>query len=175
MLLSSDGKGGTVVVDPTMSTNWQDLKVGGGGFVRGLDIAPNGTMVGRTDSNGAYLWNGSAWVQLVTASSMLRGQVRFHFRRPRHVYEIQIADSNTNIFYMQYDGYIFKSINKGTTWTQTAFAQQTADNANDSYGQVGQKMAIDPNNPNIVYAGTETAGMFVTTNGGSSWQKRGCG
>ena len=39
----------------------------------------------------------------------------------------KIADSNTNIFYMQYDGYIFKSTNKGTTWTQTAFAQQTAD------------------------------------------------
>ena len=163
--LSSDGKGGTVVVDP----NWQDLKVGGGGFVRGLDIAPDGTMVGRTDTNGAYLWNGSAWVQLVTASSM---PAAFDFTSGgQGVYEIQIADSNTNIFYMQYDGYIFKSTNKGTTWTQTAFAQQTADNSNDSYGQVGQKMAIDPSNPNIVYAGTETAGMFVTTNGGSSWQK----
>ena len=77
--LSSDGKGGTVVVDP----NWQDLKVGGGGFVRGLDIAPDGTMVGRTDTNGAYLWNGSAWVQLVTASSM---PAAFDFtRRPRRL------------------------------------------------------------------------------------------
>ena len=70
---------------------------------------------------------------------------------------------------MQFDGYIFVSTNQGTTWTQTAFAQQTADSSNDSYGQVGQKMAIDPNNPNIVYAGTETAGMFVTTNGGTTW------
>ena len=68
--LSSDGKGGTTVVDPTVSTNWQTLKVGAGGFVRGLDIAPDGTMVGRTDTNGAYLWNGTQWVQLVTASSM---------------------------------------------------------------------------------------------------------
>ena len=85
------------------------------------------------------------------------------------VYEIQIAPSNSNIMYMMYDGYVFKSTNKGTTWTQTAFAQQAADNANDNYGQVGQKMAIDPNNPNIVYVGTETAGMFVTTNGGTTW------
>ena len=86
--LSSDGKGGTVVVDPTTSTNWQDLMVGGGGYVRGLDIAPNGTMVARTDSNGAYLWNGSAWVQLVTASSM---PAAFDFTGGG-VYEIQIAD-----------------------------------------------------------------------------------
>ena len=88
------------------------------------------------------------------------------------VFEIQIADSNTQILYMMFDGYMFKSTNQGTTWTQqTSFnggAQISAD-ANDSYGQVGQKMAIDPNNPNIVYAGSEGQGMFVTTNGGTTW------
>ena len=70
--LSSDGHGGVTVVDPVTNTTWQTLKVGGGGYVRGLDIAPDGTMVGRTDTNGAYLWHAatSSWVQLVTASSM---------------------------------------------------------------------------------------------------------
>ena len=34
----------------------------------------------------------------------------------------------------------------------------------------GQKMAIDPNNPNIVYVGTPLNGLFVTTNGGTTWQ-----
>ena len=33
----------------------------------------------------------------------------------------------------------------------------------------GQKMAIDPNNPNIVYVGTGANGLFVTTNGGNTW------
>ena len=33
----------------------------------------------------------------------------------------------------------------------------------------GQKMAIDPNNPNIVYVGTPSNGLFVTTNGGTTW------
>ena len=116
------------------STNWQTLKVGAGGFVRGLDIAPDGTMVGRTDTNGAYLWNGTQWAQLVTASSMPASFMSTYNFGGQGVYEIQIADSNTNIFYMQYDGYIFKSANKGTTWTQTAFAQQSEDDANDGYG-----------------------------------------
>ena len=31
-------------------------------------------------------------------------------------------------------------------------------------------MAIDPNNPNVVYVGTPQNGLFVTTNGGATWQ-----
>ena len=58
--LSSDGNGGTIVVDPVASNNWQTLDVGAGGFVTGIDIAPNDTMVVRTDTYGAYIWNGSA-------------------------------------------------------------------------------------------------------------------
>ena len=38
--LSSDGKGGTIVVDPPASTNWQTLKVGGGGWVRPASHRP---------------------------------------------------------------------------------------------------------------------------------------
>ena len=34
----------------------------------------------------------------------------------------------------------------------------------------GQKMAIDPNNPNVVYVGTPQNGLFVTTDGGTTWQ-----
>ena len=163
--LSSDGEGGTTVVDPTANSNWQPI-VAGGGYVRGLDVAPDGTMVGRTDTNGAYLWSGTQWVQLVTSSSM---PAAFDFpTSDKGVYELQIADSNTNILYMAYNGYVFKSTNKGTTWTQTSFTP-VSESSNDSYGQVGQKMAVDPNNPNIVYVGTEANGMFVTTNGGQTW------
>ena len=173
--LSSDGNGGTVVVDPAANTNWQTLKVGAGGYVRNLDIAPDGTMVGRTDTYGAYLWNGTQWVQLVTSASMPAAFVAANQDQGilgQGVYEIQIADSNTQIFYMMYDGYVLKSTNQGTTWTQTSFAQvnpNSSANPNDSFAQYGQKMAIDPNNPNIVYVGTELNGLFVTTNGGTTW------
>ena len=68
--LSSDGNGGTVVVDPVASNNWQTLKVGAGGWLTGMDIAPDGTMVVRADTYGAYIWNGTQWQQLVTSTSM---------------------------------------------------------------------------------------------------------
>ena len=169
--VSSDGAGGTSIVDPVASTNWQMMKVGAGGFADGLDIDPDGTMVVRTDTNGAYLWNGTSWQQLVTSSSM---PAAFLAANPagsgQGVYEIQMAPSNSNIMYMMFDGYVFSSANKGTTWTQTSFAQVT-ENANDSFRMDGQKMAVDPNNPNIVYVGTPQNGLWVTTNGGQSWSK----
>jgi len=165
--LSSDGHGGTSVVDPVSANNWQTLDVGAGGYVTGIDIAPDDTMVVRTDTYGAYIWNGTAWQQLVTATSMPAG-----FANPnitQGVYEIQIAPSNSNILYMMFDGYVFKSTNKGTSWTETSFAQVT-ENAGDSYKMDGQKMAIDPENPNVVYVGTPKNGLFVSTDGGATWQ-----
>src|SRR3984885_15293454 len=146
---------------------WQTLKVGGGGYVTGISVANDGAMVVRTDTNGAYLWTGSQWQHIVTASSMPAG---FDFTG-EGVYEIQVAASDSNVMYMTFGGYVFKSTNKGTTWTQTAFSgfNDSNDPANDRYRMNGQKMAIDPNNPNLVYVGTPSNGLYVTTNGGRSW------
>ena len=168
--LSSDANGGTIVVDPVSPNNWRALNVGAGGFADGLDIAPDGTMVARTDSYGAYIWNGTEWQQLVTSTSMPAS-----FMTPDNlinaaqgVYEIQIAPSNSNIMYMMFDGDVLKSTNKGTTWTQTSFAQVTEE-PNDGYRMYGQKMAVDPNNSNIVYVGTPLNGLYVSTDGGATW------
>jgi hypothetical protein len=165
--VSSDGFGGTLVVDPVANSNWKPLALGGGGFVTGLDVAPDGTMVSRTDTYGAYIWNGTQWQQLVTSTSMPSSFVIPN--SGQGVYEIQIAPSNTNILYMMFDGDVFVSTNKGASWTQTSFSQVTAD-PNDPFRMNGQKMAVDPNNPNVVYVGTPQNGLFVTTNGGVTWQ-----
>jgi BNR/Asp-box repeat len=168
--LSSDGNGGTVVVDPTANTAWQTLKVGAGGFLSGISVSQDGTMVVRTDTYGAYIWNGTQWQQLVTAASMPAGFEQVG--QAQGVYEIQIAPSNSNILYMMYDGYIFQSTNKGTTWTQTSFAPVT-ESPNTTVRGDGEHIAIDPNNPNVVYVGTPQNGLFVTTNGGATWQSVG--
>jgi hypothetical protein len=151
---------------------WTTLKVGAGGFVRGLNIAPDGTMVARTDTNGAYLYNGFNWVQLFTTNSLPSSFVTAAtvLAFPQGCFEIQIAPSNTQIFYAVFDGYVWVSSNQGTTWTQTAFAQNTGGmNPNDNYGQVSQRMAVDPYNSNIVFVGTENNGLYLTTNGGTSF------
>jgi hypothetical protein len=153
---------------PGISNAWKPLKVGAGGWLTGLDIAPDGTMAVRTDTYGAYLWNGSKWQQLVNATSMPPAEVTPGVPDNEGVYEIRVAPGNTNIFYMQYRGNIYRSTDKGTTWIKTAFAHVLSD-PNDGHRIDGQKMAVDPSNPNIVYAGTQQNGLFVTKDGGASW------
>ncbi len=153
---------------------WQTLKVGGGGFVRGMNIASDGTMVTRTDTNGAFLYSGTQWNQLFNASSMpgsyLNNLTLTIDYNQGGCFEIQIAPSNTQILYGVYEGYVWVSSNQGATWTKTAFTQNlTGMLPNDSYGQYGQRMAIDPQNSNIVFVGTENNGLWYTTNGGTSW------
>src|SRR4051812_43791992 len=42
-----------------MSTSWQSVQIGGGGFVTGLAASSTGSAIyARTDVGGAYRWNG---------------------------------------------------------------------------------------------------------------------
>ena len=169
--VSSDGAGGTNVVDPVASTNWQTLKVGAGGYADGLESPPTARWSCAPTPTAPISGTGLSWQQLVTSSSMPAAFVAANpVSSGQGVYEIQMAPSNSNIMYMMYDGYVFSSTNKGTTWTQTTFAQVT-ENPNDTFRMYGQKMAVDPNNPNIVYVGTPQNGLWVTTNGGQTWSQ----
>lgn len=163
---------------------WFQLRIDGGGFVTGIDIqcnqgvgncsAGNGTvtMVNRTDTAGAWLWNGSLWTQIVTKQSFPAGD--FTYAGFQGVCEIRIAPSNTNHLYMYFtinqgNGYVYESLNRGTTWTRTGFSNVTcaAAGGNLAPEQFGPKMAIDPYNETIMYVGTETSGVFYTLNGGA--------
>ena len=144
---------------------WRPVAIGGGGWVTGMDIAPDGTMVARTDTYGAYLWTGSSWQQLVTAASMPNGTASAH-----GVYEIRVAASDSNILYMALSDGVYKSVDKGQQWTKTSFPSTHFD-PNASNRMDGQKIAVDPTNPNVVFAGTQNNGLWVTRDGGGSWQK----
>jgi hypothetical protein len=166
------GSGGQVFEVGSGGTfSWKTLPVGGGGFVRGLIVAADGTMVGRTDTAGAYLWNAgtSTWNQLFNPTSMPASWIASNIESALSgCYEVAIAPSNTQIFYTTFANAMWKSANQGTTWTQISYIGGT-NNPNDNNAQIGQKMAVDPNNANIVYAGAEGGGLFVTVNGGTSW------
>ncbi len=155
-------------------TIWSVLKIGAGGFITGIDIASDGTKVVKTDTYGAWYYDTSIshWQQCVTMNSMpdaVKGVLR-----NRGVYEIAIAPNSTNRFYMLFHGYVLRSDDHCSTWRLTNFPQDTTDFAdahpeNDPYRTYGRKMAVDPANQNIVYVGTPSQGVFVTTDGGDTW------
>ena len=150
-------------------TIWRTLQVGAGGWITGLDISPDGTTrIIRTDTYGAYIWDDTStqWMQLVTAASMPASDIGVD--QATGVYEIRVAPSHPARLYMAYRGYVYRSDNRGRSWTRTNFGKVDM-NANDDFRTFGQKMAIDPVDPNLVYVGTQKNGLFVTTDGGATW------
>lgn len=164
----------TLFGDELSSTVWSVLKIGAGGFITGIDIADDGTKVVRTDTYGAWYFDPSTslWQQCVTMNSMpenVRGALQ-----NRGVYEIAIAPNSTNRFYMLFDGYVFRSDNHCSKWILTNFPRDSSDfiganPENNPYRAFGRKIAVDPVNKNIVYVGTPSQGVFVTFDGGDTW------
>jgi photosystem II stability/assembly factor-like uncharacterized protein len=151
-------------------TEWHPLRIGAGGWLTGIDFSADGsTRVVRTDTYGAYIWDAavSQWAQLVTSASMPAADVGVD--KNAGVYEIRVAPSLPTRLYMAYRGDVYRSDNRGSQWIRTTFAHVSMD-ANDNFRAMGPKMAIDPANPDVVYVGTPQAGIFVTSDGGATWQ-----
>jgi hypothetical protein len=117
---------------------------------------------------------GAKWRQIININSMPPDIVgldrRGNYIEPVGIYEIRIAPSASNIWYMAYRGAVYRSSDKGTTWTKTALSGLTwAANENDAYRTNQQKMAVDPINADVVVVGTPRNGAYYTSNGGNTW------
>lgn len=159
---------------PPATGTWRPLRIGAGGFVTGIDIAADGTKVVRCDTFGAYLWNDAAseWKPLLTTASMPAGEWGPTSPGAMGVYEVAVAPSDGNRIYVVTNGLVFKSVNRGATFVRTALPRIAA-NPNDAFRTFGRKMAVDPANPDVVYVGTQNAGLAVTFDGGATWTMNG--
>src|SRR5262245_34050397 len=150
------------------SYTWKPLRVGGGGYVTGLDVSANGaTMAVRTDTYGGY-GRDSPWRQGGTASSM--PAAGGNTAASAGVYGIRVAPNDPTRLYMSYRGSIYHSDTRGYTWVRTVFGPAPMD-ANDEFRTFGEKMAVDPANADVAYAGTPENGLYRTLNAGASWQR----
>lgn len=163
---------------PTLSYNtvtvpvWSSVPLGGGGFVTGLASNADGSAIYcRTDVGGAFRWsptgdvagNGS-WVSLSDAmvpfttanASALMG-----------VESIAADPSNLNRVYMAAGNGIYVSDNRGGNWT--LISGTIPMQPNGGYRSCGERLAVDPNNPNIVWYGSGTLGLQKGDKTSGSW------
>ena len=170
------------------------IPIGGGGYVTGLDVATDGTMVARVDVWGAFINNTKDlvnWTPLITRSSVPSSMFGFSGGDSGGTYvdygsglgggvwEVRIAPSNSSVLYMAWGAgskglTMLVSTNKGQTWALMGnFPTLTYQNggyqndANALQKFLQKKMAIDPNNPDVVYIATPVNGLYVTNNGTS--------
>lgn len=147
---------------------------------------PDGTKVCRCDTNGAWYFNpnipspGNAggtgcWQQLVTLQSMpsgvvLGGGMLSGAPDLQGAIELVIAPSNTQRFYMWYNGSVYRTDNRGVNWTLTNYSN-VANIGGNGVNTKGHNyyMAVDPANADVVYCTTMFAELRVSTDAGNTW------
>ncbi|PWJ34970.1 carbohydrate-binding protein [Sediminitomix flava] len=148
---------------------WDNVIVGGGGYVTGIVIHPTevGLMYMRTDIGGIFRWEESdnRWVPLF-------GWVSPDEDNLYGVDGIALDQNNPDIIYATLGKYptdaggIYKSYDRGIHWEKL---REDTFASNMKYREVGENIAVDPNNSNVVYCGTRINGLIRSTNAGSNW------
>lgn len=156
------------------STNyqWGQLPIGGGGYVTGIVIHPKdkNIMYIRTDVGGAYRWNADnkSWVQMLDwigpneVNLVGVDGMAIDPNDPDRIYLAMGKDAGGQ-------GGIYRSENRGKTWKKLMDARYAGNGRSDRW--TGECIAVDPNNSQIIYAGTRTNGLWRSTDEGVGWKK----
>ncbi len=168
---ASKGTWGGSVVPYT----WKNVVILGGGFVSGIVFSPTekGLAYARTDVGGAYRWNPASktWIPLsdefgrADQNAMGVESIATDPVDPNKVY----AAIGTYVKPWAGNGAMLRSKDRGATWTRTEMPFQMGGN---EYGRSnGERLAVDPNDPRILYFGSRPAGLWKSTDSGASWSK----
>jgi hypothetical protein len=147
---------------------FRSLAVGAGGFVTGLSFSDDGSVrVVRTDTGGGYRWARDRWVLDVSSRSLPASDVEPGLGAG--VLALAVAPSDGSVVYMAFNNAVYRSSDGAKTWSKVLSGVSTA--PNDDFRATGPRLTVDPRNPDVVYYGSQLDGMYVTVNGGSSWDR----
>lgn len=161
---------------PSVDYNWKNVAIGGGGFVSSVIAAPNDRNIfyARTDVGGAYRWQEStqSWIPLIDwVSSEEKGYlgvdgIAVDPGVPGRVYVL------LGIGYFNDGRSAFaRSDDYGDTWEVFDITDKFKAHGNGMGRGNGERIAVDPNNSNIILAGTRQNGLWKSTNRGATWTK----
>jgi hypothetical protein len=155
--------------------HWKNVQIVGGGFVDGIVFhsREKGVCYARTDMGGAYRRNSESlrWEPLLD-------WVSYDDRNLMGVESIALDPSDPNRVYLACgtytnpqvpDGAILSSGDRGETFQRTDVPFKMGGNE-DGRGN-GERMAVDPNNGDIIYLGTRHAGLWKTGDRSRTWQR----
>lgn len=158
--------------------DWGNVRFDGGGFVSAILPHPTekNLMYARTDVGGIYRWDvtSSSWKPLMDqfneADKGLYGTESFAIdpTDPKRVYVL----AGTGYFSWGRTA-VLRSEDYGNTWdtTYVGFKDGTGilAHGNGMGRQTGEKLAVDPNMPNIILCGSRNAGIYKSTDYGKTW------
>jgi hypothetical protein len=155
--------------------------LGGGGYSCELGVSDDGlTFVTRSDTYQANIFNPHTqlWENIYTSDRFSGLQ----WGQGGGVHAIAVAGGDSNRIYVCSFGLknglgsnnrykpnctVFRSNDRGLTFTPTAMTTIAGDIGGNRLSS--PKMAVDPNNADIVYIANQAGVFFVTYNGGATW------
>ncbi|WKN44879.1 carbohydrate-binding domain-containing protein [Tunicatimonas pelagia] len=155
---------------------WNRMSTGGGGYMTGIQFHPQvpGLKYVRTDVAAPFRMDpgSDSWVYTGDKFSP-------DFRRMGGSDGIALHPTDPNVvfaFIGNGDGNspergLYRSANQGEDWEQVLEVYTHGNNkpsANPTTRAQGEPLAIDPNNPDYLYAGTQRDGLFRSTTGGGA-------
>jgi xyloglucan-specific exo-beta-1,4-glucanase len=161
--------------------SWKNAVINGGGFVTGIVFHPNepNLIYARTDIGGVYRWNQTAgrWIPLLDWI----GWDQWGYTG---VWSVALDPRNPNAVYAAVGTYtngwdpgnaaVLKSTDRGVTWSVSPLPFKGHGNM-PGRGS-GERLAVDPNNGNVLYLGatgsqTDIYGLWRSTDGGGTWSE----
>jgi photosystem II stability/assembly factor-like uncharacterized protein len=176
--------------DISADYHWQPVHLGAGGYVTGLVISPQDPDVRlcRTDVGNAYRWDTSAaeWIPLIVRRPDGTGMPASTALAPggSGCSSIAIDPQHPTTFYLACPFHhsgdvagqaknlginIYKSTDGGKNFT--AANLDLAGDPNGAWRTNGERLQVDPQDPDIVYFGSEKDGLFRSTDGGATFAR----
>ncbi len=162
------------------SYSWRNARIDGGGFVTGFVFHPTepNLLYARTDVSGAFRWDQVTrqWIPLNTDVGglnnefMLLGVLSLAVD-PSDPDKLYLACGQYNWDYSWNPSAIFRSSDRGTTWTKTDVTSLFKIGGNEDGRSCGERLAVDPHLGSTLYYGTNTAGLWRSTDSGVGWSR----
>lgn len=154
---------------------WKNVQMVGGGFVDGIVFHPTAKDLCycRTDMGGAYRRDPATlhweplldWVSYEDVNLMGVESIALDPSDPDRLF----LSCGTYTNDRSPNGAILRSDDRGKTFQRTNVPFKMGGNE-DGRGN-GERMAVDPNNGNILYVGTRHAGLWRSTDRAVTWNK----
>jgi photosystem II stability/assembly factor-like uncharacterized protein len=158
----------------SVAYSWKNAVILGGGFVSGIVYSPveKDLIFARTDVGGAYRWDPDHKVWVALTDSLPRDTnflgIESLAADPVDASKVYLAAGEYTGSWVG-NGAILRSTDRGNTWQTIDMPMKMGGNENGR--SMGERLAIDPNLPSVLYFGSRKAGLWKSSDSGSTWEK----
>ncbi len=158
---------------PPSTYRWDNVRIVAGGFVDGILFHPKARAVAylRSDMGGAYRWLPAQKVWKPITDGFGQADWNLH-----GIESLALDPHDPNRVYIAAGTYtndwagnaaMLRSSDRGETWQRTDMPFKMG--GNEDGRSAGERLAVDPNNGNVLFFGSRHNGLWQSADRGATW------